>query len=457
MKVSSAPIITRHHRFLSAGTPACERILLFAALEGHQHRPGTQSPEILSDLRAAVPVCRAQTERGRAARLQPRRDHRRRRRYGQTLRHDDRAVRLSPERGRSAGRRYLHPHHHGRDSRGIRLPRGNSNEPLRPFTLALTSFFLASCSKAKEATAAQGPPPARPSPSPPPRQSRAPSPPPSRRPARFIADETSDIAPLVAGRVLTTPVNVGDFVKQGQVICELDHRDAQLRLDQARARWIRPPPAFASRNRASACARSGKFDANAVPEVAPRAPPTNRRRRRPAWPPRTPSATRTWWPRGDVSRSAFDKAHTQQETAEAQANAAQTAVRSRAQHGARRATARWRTRRPRSKAAARSSRRPKRRSPTPPSARPSTATSPPARWPPESTSRSPTRSPPSSASAPEAALADAGAAGRAAPSSAWPWSRAWPLTRTATSPASDRHQPVGGPELARLHPGSALR
>src|ERR1039457_7117827 len=51
----------------------------------------------------------------------------------------------------------------------------------------------------------------------------------------FVADETSDIAPLVPGRVVATPVNVGDFVTQGQVVCELDHRDAQLRLDQARA------------------------------------------------------------------------------------------------------------------------------------------------------------------------------------------------------------------------------
>src|SRR5215471_11604876 len=51
----------------------------------------------------------------------------------------------------------------------------------------------------------------------------------------FVADETSDIAPLVAGRVIATPVNVGDFVKHGQVVCELDHRDAQLRIEQARA------------------------------------------------------------------------------------------------------------------------------------------------------------------------------------------------------------------------------
>ena len=35
--------------------------------------------------------------------------------------------------------------------------------------------------------------------------------------------------------MVATPVNVGDFVKQGQVICELDHRDAQLKLDQMRA------------------------------------------------------------------------------------------------------------------------------------------------------------------------------------------------------------------------------
>jgi multidrug efflux pump subunit AcrA (membrane-fusion protein) len=51
----------------------------------------------------------------------------------------------------------------------------------------------------------------------------------------FIAEESSDIAPPVAGRVLRTPVDVGAFVKQGQIICELDHRDADLKLQQVRA------------------------------------------------------------------------------------------------------------------------------------------------------------------------------------------------------------------------------
>ena len=55
----------------------------------------------------------------------------------------------------------------------------------------------------------------------------------------FVADESSDIAPLVAGRVIATPVDVGDRVRQGQIVCELDHRDAQLKLDQARAQIAR--------------------------------------------------------------------------------------------------------------------------------------------------------------------------------------------------------------------------
>src|SRR5512133_4020976 len=42
----------------------------------------------------------------------------------------------------------------------------------------------------------------------------------------FVADETSDIAPLVAGRVISTPVNIGDFGRQGPEICDLDHRQA---------------------------------------------------------------------------------------------------------------------------------------------------------------------------------------------------------------------------------------
>ena len=51
----------------------------------------------------------------------------------------------------------------------------------------------------------------------------------------FIAEESSDIAPAVGGRVASTPAEVGDYVRKGQAICVLEQREAQLKLDQARA------------------------------------------------------------------------------------------------------------------------------------------------------------------------------------------------------------------------------
>lgn len=138
----------------------------------------------------------------------------------------------------------------------------------------------------------------------------------------FNPDETSDIAPMVAGRVAATPVNVGDFVKQGQVICELDHRDAQLRLDQARAQLEEATAAL--RQTQSRIGWDGKqqFDPNNLPEAAAAranyesAQATARMAAADAK--RYESLVAT----GDVSRSAFEKARTTQETAEAQANAA---------------------------------------------------------------------------------------------------------------------------------------
>lgn len=138
----------------------------------------------------------------------------------------------------------------------------------------------------------------------------------------FAADETSDIAPLVAGRVIATPVNVGDFVKQGQVICELDHRDAQLRLDQARAQLDQATAGLRQSQSRIGWSGSGKFDPATLPEVvAARANYESAQaqaRQAAADAKRYENLVST----GDVSRSAFEKVRTQQETADAQANAA---------------------------------------------------------------------------------------------------------------------------------------
>ncbi len=138
----------------------------------------------------------------------------------------------------------------------------------------------------------------------------------------FQADETSDIAPLVAGRVIATPVNVGDFVKQGQVVCELDHRDAQLKLDQSKAQLEQSTANLRQAQSRIGWSGSGKFDPAGLPEVA--AARANyesaeaQARQAAADAKRYQNLVAT----GDVSRSAYEKVHTQQETADAQSNAA---------------------------------------------------------------------------------------------------------------------------------------
>src|SRR6187402_741944 len=51
----------------------------------------------------------------------------------------------------------------------------------------------------------------------------------------FEADESSDVAPESSGRVVATPVDVGQFVKEGAVLVRLQGVDAGLRQDEARA------------------------------------------------------------------------------------------------------------------------------------------------------------------------------------------------------------------------------
>ena len=138
----------------------------------------------------------------------------------------------------------------------------------------------------------------------------------------FNPDETSDIAPLVAGRVMATPVNVGDFVKRGQVICELDHRDAQLRLDQARAQLEESTASL--RQAQSRIGWDGKasFDAANLPEVIAARANYQSAQAQAKMAAADSKRFENLVATGDVSRSAFEKARTAQETAEAQANAA---------------------------------------------------------------------------------------------------------------------------------------
>ena len=139
----------------------------------------------------------------------------------------------------------------------------------------------------------------------------------------FIAEETSQIAPVAAGRVIATPVDVGALVHKGDVICELDPRDAQLRLDQTKAQLAEATANVRQmQSRIGLSSSTAAFNADKVPEVA--AAHANYESAQANAKLAAADAQRyvNLAATGDVSASAVQKARTQQETAEAQVNAA---------------------------------------------------------------------------------------------------------------------------------------
>ncbi len=137
----------------------------------------------------------------------------------------------------------------------------------------------------------------------------------------FNPDETSDVAPLVAGRVVATPVDVGDFVKKGQVICELDHRDAELKLEQAKAQLDQAVFAVRQAQSRIGVTEGAEFDPNRVPEVASARANYEAAQAQAKLAAADAKRYEALVATGDISKSTYDKARTQQETAEAQANA----------------------------------------------------------------------------------------------------------------------------------------
>ncbi|HEX8368264.1 MAG TPA: efflux RND transporter periplasmic adaptor subunit [Pyrinomonadaceae bacterium] len=83
----------------------------------------------------------------------------------------------------------------------------------------------------------------------------------------LVAEEQSDIAPQVSGQIVATPVNVGAFVGQGDVIARLDDRDARLRLEQAQSNEQQAQSAIRQAELRVGLSPGERFDPNNVPEV----------------------------------------------------------------------------------------------------------------------------------------------------------------------------------------------
>jgi multidrug efflux pump subunit AcrA (membrane-fusion protein) len=138
----------------------------------------------------------------------------------------------------------------------------------------------------------------------------------------FVADESSDVAPPAAGRIASTPVNVGAFVQEGQVIAQLDQSDAKLRLDQALAAQAQAEAALRQSQSRIGLGVNSIFDPTAVPEVqaayAAYQSAESQAKLAAADEKRYANLVAT----GDVSRSNYEKEKTQAETAQAQADSA---------------------------------------------------------------------------------------------------------------------------------------
>jgi RND family efflux transporter MFP subunit len=138
----------------------------------------------------------------------------------------------------------------------------------------------------------------------------------------FLAQESSDVAPPAAGRVIATPVDAGAFVTEGQILAKLEDRDAQLRLQAAVASEQQAEASLRQAESRIGLAQGGKFDANNVPEVlsakASYDSAVAQAKNSEADAERYDALIKT----GDVSQSAYDKARTQADTAKEQTNSA---------------------------------------------------------------------------------------------------------------------------------------
>jgi multidrug efflux pump subunit AcrA (membrane-fusion protein) len=138
----------------------------------------------------------------------------------------------------------------------------------------------------------------------------------------FAAEESSDVASAASGRVASTPVEAGDFVKKGQVICVLESRDAQLRLEQARAGREQAKFQLSQAQSRVGWSGEGNFNPDQVPEVASSLAAYESAQASAKLAAADAQRYANLVKSGDVSQSSYERFKTQLQTAEAAANSA---------------------------------------------------------------------------------------------------------------------------------------
>ncbi len=84
----------------------------------------------------------------------------------------------------------------------------------------------------------------------------------------LAGDQQTDVAPQTSGKVVTIGVDIGSYVKRGQMLVQLDESELKLRVDQAAAQ-VEQAKAAVRQAEEKIGLRSGQaFDPNKVAEVA---------------------------------------------------------------------------------------------------------------------------------------------------------------------------------------------
>jgi multidrug efflux pump subunit AcrA (membrane-fusion protein) len=138
----------------------------------------------------------------------------------------------------------------------------------------------------------------------------------------LVAEETSDVAPQASGQVVATPVSVGAFVRQGEVIARLNDRDARLRLQQAQAGVQQAIAGVRQAEARLGLRPGGNFDASSIPEVRGASSNLEQAQAQLRLAEANERRYRELVETGDVAVSVYDQYRTQRDTARAQVNSA---------------------------------------------------------------------------------------------------------------------------------------
>lgn len=138
----------------------------------------------------------------------------------------------------------------------------------------------------------------------------------------LTAQETSDVAPKVAGKIANIYVNVGQFVSAGAVIAKIDDTDAKQRLATARAAVSQSQAAVRQAEARLGLGPNGRFEASNIPEVRAAASNYQQALAQLRQAEANEKRYRELVESGDVAMITYEQYRTTRDTAQAQANAA---------------------------------------------------------------------------------------------------------------------------------------